>query len=1498
MGKEKTKLQKSIRRIIAYFLVFVFAFGIVAKTPNSADWVHADEIPDISSDSDFDIDNGVLYDIKPAKHITIPDGVTRISTISLYGNSDIESLSMPDSVTSICNQFIRFCDGMTSLKLSANLTEVEFSAFEGLRSLETLILPDGITDIPEYCCSSMDKVKYIKLPANLKKIGNNAFSSNPNLKAIYIPEGVTDISPTAFEDTDVTLIVHKGSYAEEYAKAQEMEYTYRESFSFRYSTSGNGTCSISNGTTNISNGTELNIGDVVYVTASTNSGCVDLNIGNDSLLYYTYGDNYIKSLNKYLVVLTTSDTLNVKFINKAASINDALYVRGTKNSYTAEGNVISDVYRGKTTAHFKEDGDSLKTTVNFSKSMYLLFDYFNDSYNVEFYLTIDGKRTAIYNPSGSDSKQQVFEISPGQHTIMWTAEKTYYTEDELEIHIDNVQFTDDASEINVSSLSTDYKIVDLRINEVGNISYSLKPDLIAGRTVSWSSNDTSVATISNITTGKATIKGISRGKAVINATVDGYSIKVPVYVSIYSRIGDYEFKDTTLTWYFANNTATVTVPSSTSVIAAHSFDNHSEIKEIIIPESVNEIEGYAFYECNNLERISIPDSVTEIGRQMLPANKNIVIKCTSDSAAFEFAKKYGYKYELTDGSIGQENVEEPEAVVNSRQITEHTGEIGYYDNYIMSDSKYDYIKDGDSIYRYDIAANTFDKEPIITADSSAFQIASRKNVLYIKEYKNSKTVITGYDVVKDKVVYNQEFDFDYNYESFAVDDEQNFFFSKEKDLFIYDKNAVKISEEVTSTDKLKSGFGYYEISQVDPYNRVVLTTFKSTMLRSLTYEDDVSISMGDLGKMYSQINYIGFKPYRNGKLTSAKYYVKSPYSYGNSVWKFFKNGQYGVNAAGQIVNYKKVTNRETGIDYDVLYTIPNMDYYNRIVKACIYGDTIYVANNQNKVYAYDVKKKKVLGTFDMNGTDIHALYQIGNATYVRYEQDGNEYIANLKTKDYIESKTIVRRDHITLTYTKNQVKDRYLATQGKTYDANNSYSSSPSITSPYKAGSLSDGVKKQTLTNLNYVRWQTGLNPVSIYEKYMERSQKGAVIMAANDELTHYPNRPSGMTDEFYKEACAGVGADATYSGNVSWGDSLPDSVFGYVSDSNNKYFGIGHRLSLLDKTVDRTSFGYCCPYSAMSMYYADDPKSLGNDETYYAWPSAGYFPKEVLTIYDKWSVSTDFYTWDSPKVNLEFNGKNYEVKGDNLYYSSNYHTFYYDLPADLKSSMCTKSFDEFDSDITVNVTLSGLLDENGNFITVSYPVNFTKTIDKPLADKDSSEYKYRNLKNGMVSKDGKAVRLNGKLLLLNKIYKDSTGAEYKIIKFNAKNRKFISGEVALVAPAKKTVKKFKVPESIKLSNKTFYVTQISSKAFANCKKLSNVTIGKRVVKIGSGAFSGCKKLKKITINSVKLKKVGKNVFKNANSKIKIYVPKKRFKKYKKLLKKTGLKKGAKILKK
>lgn len=68
--------------------------------------------------------------------------------------------------------------------------------------------------------------------------------------------------------------------------------------------------------------------------------------------------------------------------------------------------------------------------------------------------------------------------------------------------------------------------------------------------------------------------------------------------------------------------------------------------------------------------------------------------------------------------------------------------------------------------------------------------------------------------------------------------------------------------------------------------------------------------------------------------------------------------------------------------------------------------------------------------------------------------------------------------------------------------------------------------------------------------------------------------------------------------------------------------------------------------------------------------------------------------------------------------------------------------------------------------------------------------------------------------------------------------------------------------------------------------------------KIGQNAFLNCKKLKSIEIKSSQLKSVGKNALKGINKNATIKVPKKQYKKYKKLFKsKTGYKKRMKIKK-
>ncbi len=125
------------------------------------------------------------------------------------------------------------------------------------------------------------------------------------------------------------------------------------------------------------------------------------------------------------------------------------------------------------------------------------------------------------------------------------------------------------------------------------------------------------------------------------------------------------------------------------------------------------------------------------------------------------------------------------------------------------------------------------------------------------------------------------------------------------------------------------------------------------------------------------------------------------------------------------------------------------------------------------------------------------------------------------------------------------------------------------------------------------------------------------------------------------------------------------------------------------------------------------------------------------------------------------------------------------------------------------------------------------------------------------------------------------------------------SGEVAYVAPSKKTITVANIPSSVKVDGVTYKVTSIAKNAFKGCKKLKSVTIGKNVKKIAAKAFWGCGALKKLTIQSTKLKEknIGSKAFGKTRKKMIVKVPKKQFKTYKKMLLKRGVSKGAKFKK-
>ena len=107
------------------------------------------------------------------------------------------------------------------------------------------------------------------------------------------------------------------------------------------------------------------------------------------------------------------------------------------------------------------------------------------------------------------------------------------------------------------------------------------------------------------------------------------------------------------------------------------------------------------------------------------------------------------------------------------------------------------------------------------------------------------------------------------------------------------------------------------------------------------------------------------------------------------------------------------------------------------------------------------------------------------------------------------------------------------------------------------------------------------------------------------------------------------------------------------------------------------------------------------------------------------------------------------------------------------------------------------------------------------------------------------------------------------------------------------------IPKKIKYKGNEMTVTSIEEDGFSYMERLRKVVIYADIVKIGNDAFKDAVKFDRFVIRTTKLKKAGKNIFKNVSKKMIIEVPKKSLSSYKKLFKNKGVKvKEIRVIKK
>ena len=181
------------------------------------------------------------------------------------------------------------------------------------------------------------------------------------------------------------------------------------------------------------------------------------------------------------------------------------------------------------------------------------------------------------------------------------------------------------------------------------------------------------------------------------------------------------------------------------------------------------------------------------------------------------------------------------------------------------------------------------------------------------------------------------------------------------------------------------------------------------------------------------------------------------------------------------------------------------------------------------------------------------------------------------------------------------------------------YEIEPKAEAPYVAGKLKNQYLEEALNCVNFMRYLVGLPAdITLNEEYNNYAQHGAVILASLKGLTHFPEKPADMPEEFYELAYIG-----TSRANIAFGyPSIMDSIIGYMHDSigESNINTVGHRRWILNPGMQQIGFGQCGIFH--STYTFDISRRPAIHFDFISWPARNYMPLEFFDEDTPWSVN------------------------------------------------------------------------------------------------------------------------------------------------------------------------------------------------------------------------------------------------------------------------------------
>jgi hypothetical protein len=148
--------------------------------------------------------------------VTLPNGITYLSTYSFNGFTSLVSISIPDSVKEIGYNLFAGCTKLSSVRLPKNIRVLADDDFRGCTSLQSIDLSASVTSIGDGCFYGCKALKTIDL-RRVTWIGATAFEGCTSLGEVILTGDIIGVGGDAFKNcTALSRFVGPNSFNESY----------------------------------------------------------------------------------------------------------------------------------------------------------------------------------------------------------------------------------------------------------------------------------------------------------------------------------------------------------------------------------------------------------------------------------------------------------------------------------------------------------------------------------------------------------------------------------------------------------------------------------------------------------------------------------------------------------------------------------------------------------------------------------------------------------------------------------------------------------------------------------------------------------------------------------------------------------------------------------------------------------------------------------------------------------------------------------------------------------------------------------------------------------------------------------------------------------------------------------------------------------------------------------------------------------------------------------